>query len=78
MRTTLDLDDAVLAAGQVLVDEARACHQRRSLGAAVSMLALRGLRAQPPARRSDGFPVLVGGDPSFVVTSELVRAHQDD
>lgn len=74
MRTTLEIDDTVLAAARSL---ARA--EGLSLGAAVSELARRGLRA--PSGRVDlsevPFPVLV--DPTgHVVTPELVDAHRDD
>jgi hypothetical protein len=77
MRTTLDLDDTVLAAARSL---ARA--EKLSLGAAVSKLALRGLRED---RTTDlqadfaysPFPLLIG-DPDFPVTPDLVNAHRDD
>jgi len=79
MRTTLDLDDDVIAAAQAIVDAARARRQRQSLGAAVSLLAHRGMRAvAPPLMRPDGFPVLTGPDPTHVITDDLVKAHQDD
>ncbi|NHN57055.1 DUF2191 domain-containing protein [Calidifontibacter sp. DB0510] len=78
MRTTLDLDDKVLAAARSL-----ARSQGTSLGRAVSDLALRGLAG---GGSSDGralvnvsyasSPVLVG-DPATVVTDEDVAAHRD-
>ena len=74
MRTTLDLDDRVLAAARSV---ARA--QGVSLGEAVSSLALRGLTstaAEIDVSRTP-FPVLVG-NAEHPVTDELVRAHRDD
>lgn len=77
MRTTLDLDDAVLTAARNL---ARA--ERISLGAAVSRLARRGLSAPTPGAGAvdvaySPFPV-ISGDPDHVVTPELVNEHRDD
>ncbi|MGL5864477.1 MAG: hypothetical protein ACRCYX_01215 [Dermatophilaceae bacterium] len=76
MRTTVDIDDTVLAAARSL---ARA--GRMSLGAAISELARRGLAAPAAATRVDltrtPFPVLADST-GHVVTSELVAAHRDD
>lgn len=77
VRTTLELDDTVLAAARSL---ARA--EGLSLGAAVSTLAKRGMGAERDADpRVDlsyaPFPVLVG-DPDHVVTPDLVHQHRDD
>ncbi len=77
MRTTLELDDAILSAARSL-----ALARGISLGAAVSELARRGLgvttRAEGP--RTDvsysPFPVLVG-DPDHIVTPELVNTLRD-
>lgn len=78
MRTTLELDDTVLAAARSLA-RTRGC----SLGAAVSDLALRGLRAgdsEAQGVRVDfsysPFPV-IAGDPEVVVTDELVAELRD-
>ena len=79
MRTTLELDDAVLAAARSL-----ARSRGVSLGAAVSELARRGHGVQPTgageAVRVDvsysPFEILVG-DPDHVVTLDLVNAHRD-
>lgn len=77
MRTTLDLDDTVLAASRALAKS-----RGISLGAAVSELARRGLRAASatPEGRVDlsysPFPVLLG-DPDNPVTEELVAQHRD-
>lgn len=75
MRTTLDIDEAVLAAARSL---ARA--EGISLGTAVSTLALRGLRnpaATPMDVSYSPFPVLEGRT-DHPVTMELVAAHRDD
>lgn len=78
MRTTLDIDDAVLSAARSL---ARA--EGTSIGAAVSRLARRGLGldiAAGSARVEVGyapFPVLLG-DPQRAVTPELVAELRDD
>ncbi|WP_448072588.1 DUF2191 domain-containing protein [Georgenia yuyongxinii] len=71
MRTTLDLDDTVLAAAR-----ARARSQGVSLGRAVSDLALRGLRAQRTGHRGR-FP-LFDDVPEHVITDDLVEQHRDD
>lgn len=73
MRTTLDIDPVVLSAAR-----SRASVRKISLGRAVSELALAGLNASPPQSvRQNGFPVMQG-DPSHIVTDELVAAHRDD
>ncbi|PRY57064.1 hypothetical protein BCF74_11769 [Knoellia remsis] len=81
MRTTLDLDDRVLAAARSI---ARA--QRTSLGKAVSELALKGLGTGGAGAGTSQvfvdveyspFPVIVA-PPDHVVTDELVAAHRDD
>lgn len=78
MRTTLEIDDAVLAAARAMADA-----EKMSLGAAVSALARRGLAlpADPRGARIDvaysEFPVLMG-DPDHLVTPDIVAAHRDD
>ncbi|WP_300681579.1 DUF2191 domain-containing protein [Nocardioides sp.] len=76
MRTTLEIDDTVLAAARALAQA-----EGTSLGQAVSRLALRGLRAPASSMRVDtsftAFEVL-HGSPEFEVTDELVAAHRDD
>lgn len=82
MRTTLDVDDTVLAAARSL-----ARSRGISLGQAVSELARRGLAADsssPPEPWSvvmdvaySPFPVLIG-DPGTIVTDELVADLRDD
>jgi len=80
MRTTLDLDDTVLAAARSL-----ARSRRISLGDAVSELARRGLLAPVAEVGStpgvvdlsySPFPVMVG-DTEVIVTDELVAGLRD-
>lgn len=73
MRTTLDIDDTVLAAARSL-----ARSRGISIGAAVSQLALEGLRpAHLPAVDivHSPFPVIVGE--GVLVTDELVNGLRD-
>lgn len=79
MRTTLDLDDRVLAAARSM-----ARTRGTSLGRVVSELALRGLEtgvAGGADTRVDvsysPFPVIVA-PAEHVVTDELIAAHRDD
>ncbi|HOF64955.1 MAG TPA: hypothetical protein PLL54_11665 [Dermatophilaceae bacterium] len=73
MRTTLELDDQVLAAARAL---ARA--RGTSLGEAVSELARRGLHAQRPTVdvSYSPFPIMIG-DADTIVTDELVTSLRD-
>ena len=74
MRTTLDIDDVVLA-------QARAIAQERgiSLGAAVSRLALRGMQPGGAVQANAvGLPVFEVSADAPVLTPEMVRAALDD
>jgi len=72
MRTTLELDDDVVAAAREL-----AAMDRRSLGSVVSELARRGLT---PARiAADGaLPVILVPDGTPPITPEMVRRAIDE
>lgn len=72
MRTTLDLDDDVLAAARELAAEGR-----RSLGAVISDLARRGLT---PARiEADGdLPVIRVPAATPAITPQMVRRALDE
>ena len=73
MRTTLDLDDQVLAASRAL---ARA--RGTSLGEAVSELARRGLRAHQPTLDVSYSPLpIMAGDANLIVTDNLVATLRD-
>ena len=72
MRTTVNVDDDVLAGARSLAQE-----REISLGAALSELARRGLRAKPVAtgRAIPGFIVDPDSPP---ITPEMVRAANED
>jgi len=72
VRTTLDIDDDVIAAAREL-----ATSERRSLGAVVSELARRGLT---PARIEidDGVPVIRVPAGTPAITPEMVRRALDE
>jgi hypothetical protein len=70
MRTTLDIDDRVLDTARSLARQ-----KRISLGAAVSELALRGLR---PQATDSPFPTFVVCDDADPVTAEMVREAMDE
>jgi len=72
MRTTLDIDDDVIAAAREL-----AAGERRSLGAVISALARRGLTpAQVEAE--DGLPVIRVPAGTPPITPEMVRRALDE
>ena len=72
MRTTLDIDDNLLAVARV-----RAREKGISLGAAVSEMMRRSLEV--PMRRSRrGFPIFDLPPDTPVVTSEMVARYRDD
>lgn len=72
MRTTLEIDDDVVAAARELAAE-----ERRSLGAVISDLARRGLT---PARvdTSGRFPVIQSPATAPPITPEMVRRAFDE
>ncbi|WP_420621348.1 CopG family transcriptional regulator [Candidatus Poriferisodalis sp.] len=72
MRTTLELDDDVLAVARSLAQE-----RGISIGAAMSELARRGCRQRPGAA-SRGVPGFEVGTDSGPITPEMVRAASED
>lgn len=72
MRTTLDIDDDIVAAAREL-----AAYERRSLGAVISELARRGLT---PSRveASMGLPVIHVPAGTPPITPEMVRRALDE
>lgn len=74
MRTTLDIDDDVLALAR-----ARADRERVSIGRVISELARAGLQrpAAAPATRN-GLPVLPNAHTARTVTPELVSQLRDE
>ena len=73
MRTTLTIDDDLLAAARSL---ARA--KSESIGKALSDLARRGLNATPRVRRRSGFPVFSVPKGAHPITLEDVRRAEDE
>ncbi|WP_027232291.1 hypothetical protein [Phyllobacterium sp. UNC302MFCol5.2] len=74
MRTTLAIDDDVLAAAKGLAER-----QRKTVGEVISTLARKGLQA-PTARQAtrNGVPLLPAGNNSTPVTMELVNQLRDE
>jgi hypothetical protein len=72
MRTTLDLDDNLLAIAKV-----RAREKGISVGAAVSEMMRRGLEVTVHPSKS-GFPVFQPPPDAPVVTDELVAKYRDE
>ncbi|MDR3068847.1 MAG: hypothetical protein LBU50_05025 [Cellulomonas sp.] len=68
MRTTLEIDPRVLAAARARVYEGR----NRSLGEAVSQLALAGLASEVPQQSRASGLVLLPSVPGHVITDEMV------
>jgi len=74
MRTTLTIDDDVLAAAREL-----AARQRKSLGEVLSSLAREALQPQAgTARARNGVPLLPVRPDSKPITLELVNQLRDD
>jgi hypothetical protein len=74
MRTTLAIDDDVLAAAKEL-----AASERKSVGEVISSLARRALRPVPSnGAMRNGVPLLPVRPGAARVTSELVRQLQED
>jgi len=68
MRTTLEIDPRVLAAARARVHGG----YNRTVGQAVSQLALAGLAAATPAPPAVGGLVLLPAVPGHVITNEMV------
>ena len=74
MRTTLAIDDDILAAAKEM-----AAAERRTIGEVISSLARQALRPAPHAHPTrNGVPLLALRPGSPRVTSELVRRLQDE
>ena len=72
MRTTLDLDATALQAAREL-----ATHRAQSLGAVVSELILKGMRADAPSARKSGFPVFAA-TPGKTITQDDIQRAEDE
>ncbi len=74
MRTTLAIDDDVLAAAKEI-----AATERKSIGEVISALARTAMRPNPPRRNTrNGVPLLPMRQGAQRVTSELVRQLQEE
>ena len=74
MRTTLSIDDDILAAAKEL-----AAKQRKSIGEVLSSLAREALRPSKQTRRTrNGVPLLPVGPDAVPVTLELVNRLRDE
>ena len=74
LRTTLAIDDDVLAAAKEL-----AATQRKSVGEVISSLARRALRPADSTRKTrNGVPLLPVGPDTPRVTSELVQQLREE
>ncbi len=73
LRTTLAIDDDVLAAAKAIARQ-----QRRTLGDVVSDLARRALRRPEVLAHRNGIALLSRGDEGTVVTLETVNSLRDE
>lgn len=74
MRTTLTIDDDVLAAAKGLAER-----QRSSVGEVISALARQALRPSAlPAKTRNGIPILALRQPAAPVYLELVNELRDE
>jgi len=71
MRTTLDIDDGVLAAARAIAEA-----EHRSLGAVISDLARRGL--VPAQRSAQGFPMFEVSADAAPITPDMVDRALDE
>ena len=72
MRTTLDIDDQLLAIARALARE-----KGISLGAAVSEIMRRGLEVRR-TRTKRGFPVFEAPPGTPIITDEMVARYRDE
>ena len=73
MRTTLKIDDDVLAAAHSLADA-----EERTVGEVISELARKGLRPRPQVASSRGFPVFSVPADASPITLKMVRRALDE
>ena len=73
MRTTLDIDDEVLAAARRI-----AAARSKSVGQVVSELALQGLHARPKVATREGFPVFQVRKGARPITLDDIHRDADD
>lgn len=73
MRTTLSIDDDVLAAARALAEQ-----QKRTIGEIVSDLARRSLHRPVARTERNGVPLLPMTNPAARVTLEMVNELRDE
>ena len=73
MRTTLAIDDDVLAAAKELAER-----QHKTVGEVVSALARQSLQRPTAKRQRNGVPLLPVSNPSAAVTLDIVNALRDE
>lgn len=73
MRTTLAIDDDILAAAKAMAQQ-----QHRSIGAMISELARRSLRRPPSGDERNGIPLLSPRPGAQPVTLEIVNMLRDE
>jgi adenine/guanine phosphoribosyltransferase-like PRPP-binding protein len=73
MRTTVVIDDDVLAAAKAIARQ-----RNQSIGKVVSDLARRALHPSAPASERNGIPLLPVRKAGVVVTQDLVNALRDE
>ncbi len=73
MRTTLVIDDDVMAAAEAL-----SAQQRRTIGAVVSDLARQSLLRPAPQTERNGVPLLFISNDKARVTLDIVNALRDE
>ncbi|MBB3286174.1 hypothetical protein FHT91_000884 [Rhizobium sp. BK347] len=73
MRTTLAIDDDVLAAAKAMAEQ-----QHRSIGDVISDLARRSLNRPQPVKERNGIPLLTPKTGNPPVTLDLVNKLRDE
>ena len=73
MRTTLAIDDDVLAAARAIAQQ-----KNQTVGQVVSELARKSLRPPVASKERNGVPLLPVRRPGAVVTLEIVNALRDE
>ena len=73
MRTTLAIDDDVLAAAKAIAQQ-----QNQTIGAVVSELARKSLHPPAAVAERNGIPLLPVRRPDVIVTLDIVNALRDE
>lgn len=73
MRTTVDLDEAVLAAARAIARD-----EQVSMGVVLSRLARKGLAGDPRKVSAGGFPTFPSSPDAPPITLDTVNEYRDD